>query len=211
MWLFFLIQVADHWPLSLLGYVPAWAAVPYGVLGAGCANYATKFKFILGIDDALDIFAVHAIGGLVGNICTAFFATNYIASLGGDPGSAIDGGWLDHNWIQIAYQLAGSFSGGAYSFVCTAVILFVLDLIPGLRIRSSEEAEILGIDDAEVGEFAYDYVEVAREAPVAVEVEPASIVAQDHAASPRGLSNLLPLRDKDERPRPEGAYRILRY
>ena len=56
------------------GYVPAWSAVVFGVVGAAACNYATKLKFVLGIDDALDIFAVHAIGGLVGNILTAFFA-----------------------------------------------------------------------------------------------------------------------------------------
>ena len=56
------------------GYVPAWSAVIYGVV-AGCAcNYGTKIKFWLGIDDALDIFAVHAIGGCVGNLLTGLFA-----------------------------------------------------------------------------------------------------------------------------------------
>ena len=56
------------------GYVPAWSAVIYGVLAGSACNYGTKIKFLLGIDDALDIFAVHAIGGLVGNLCTGFFA-----------------------------------------------------------------------------------------------------------------------------------------
>ena len=56
------------------GFVPAWAAVVFGVVGASACNYGTKIKFLLGIDDALDIFAVHAIGGLVGNVLTAFFA-----------------------------------------------------------------------------------------------------------------------------------------
>jgi Amt family ammonium transporter len=56
------------------GYVPAWSAVIYGVLAGTACNYGTKLKFHLGIDDALDIFAVHAIGGLVGNLCTGFFA-----------------------------------------------------------------------------------------------------------------------------------------
>ncbi len=36
-------------------------------------------------------------------------------------------------------------------------------MIPGLKIRASENSEILGIDDAEIGEFAYDYVELTRE------------------------------------------------
>ncbi|OAA68734.1 ammonium transporter [Niveomyces insectorum RCEF 264] len=143
------------------GYVPVWAAVVYGVLGAAGANYATKLKFLLRIDDALDIFAVHAIGGLVGNICTGFFAADYIAHL--DGVQVIPGGWVNRHWVQLAIQLADSFSGGCYSFVGTCIILFVLNMIPGLRLRAREAAEILGIDDAEIGEFAYDYVELTRE------------------------------------------------
>ena len=46
----------------------------------------------------------------------------------------------------------------SYSFVMTTIILWLLHFIPGMRLRASEEAEILGIDDAEMGEFAYDYV-----------------------------------------------------
>ncbi|KAJ2896815.1 hypothetical protein MKZ38_005226 [Zalerion maritima] len=141
------------------GYSPVWSAVVYGVLGASFANYATKLKFLLGIDDALDIFAVHGIGGLVGNICTGFFATNAISGLDGSD----QGGWLDHNWKQLGYQVADSFTGGIYSFAGTCIILFILNIIPGLQLRAKEDAEILGIDDAEIGEFAYDYVELTRE------------------------------------------------
>lgn len=56
------------------GFVPAWSAVIFGVVGAVCCNYATKLKYLLGVDDALDIFAEHGIGGIVGNLLTAFFA-----------------------------------------------------------------------------------------------------------------------------------------
>lgn len=143
------------------GYVPVWAAVPFGVLGAALANYATKLKFLLGVDDALDIFAVHGIGGLVGNILTGFFAADYIAAL--DGVTRIDGGWLNQNWVQLGKQLADSLTGGAYSFVLTCVILLVMNLIPGLQLRVSEESEVVGVDDAEIGEFAYDYVELTRE------------------------------------------------
>lgn len=38
-----------------------------------------------------------------------------------------------------------------------------MNLIPGLRLRANEEAEVLGMDDAEIGEFAYDYVELTRD------------------------------------------------
>lgn len=56
------------------GFVTPWAAFVFGVVGAIACNYATKLKFLLRVDDALDIFAVHAIGGLVGNILTGLFA-----------------------------------------------------------------------------------------------------------------------------------------
>lgn len=117
---------------------------------------------------------------MVGNICTAFFAADYIAALDGT--SRIDGGWLNHHWIQLGYQIADSMAGGAYSFVGTCLILFVLNLIPGLQIRASEDAEILGIDDAEIGEFAYDYVELTREVLNDVDHEVGSRYSADPAA-----------------------------
>lgn len=63
------------------GFVPAWSAVVYGVVGGIGCNYATKIKFWLKIDDALDIFAVHCIGGLIGNLLTGLFAADYIVRL----------------------------------------------------------------------------------------------------------------------------------
>lgn len=143
------------------GFVTPWASVIFGVVGAISCNYATKLKFLLRVDDALDIFAVHGIGGIVGNLLTGLFAADYIAHL--DGATEIDGGWINHNYIQLGYQLADSVSGMAYSFFGTCIILFILNLIPGLSLRAPEEDEIMGIDDAEIGEFAYDYVEVRRD------------------------------------------------
>lgn len=190
------------------GFVPVWASVLYGILGASCANYATKLKFLVGVDDALDIFAVHAVGGLVGNVCTAFFASRSVAAL--DGVTVIAGGWLDHHWVQLGYQLADSVAGGLYSFVLTTLILFLINMIPGLRLRAHEEAEILGIDDAEIGEFAYDYVELTREVlndDVVVggngahhgdhHVPGTSLYSRDHTASPFDPreKNSIPLTD----------------
>lgn len=75
----------------------------------------------------------------------------------------IPGGWLNRHWIQLAYQLADCVSGFSYSFFGTCLILFVMNLIPGLSLRATEEEEALGMDDAQLGEFAYDYVELRRE------------------------------------------------
>ncbi|KAK4981299.1 hypothetical protein LTR66_010094 [Elasticomyces elasticus] len=81
--------------------------------------------------------------------------------------TVIAGGWLNHHWIQLGYQLADSFAGGAYSFFGTLLILYTIDFIgrflPALRLRVSEDDEVLGIDEVEIGEFAYDYVELIRE------------------------------------------------
>ena len=58
----------------------------------------------------------------------------------------------------MGYQLADSVTGGAYSFVGTCIILGCIDGIgkffPVLKLRATEEEEILGIDDVEIGEFA---------------------------------------------------------
>lgn len=69
---------------------------------------------------------------------------------------------MNHNWIQLGYQLADSVAGFSYSFVMTCVILFLMNLVPGLSLRASGEDEEAGIDDAQLGEFAYDYVEISR-------------------------------------------------
>lgn len=163
------------------------------MLGASFSNYATKVKFLLGIDDALDIFAVHGVGGLVGNICTAFFASKNMAALDGT--TRIDGGWIDHHWKQMGFQLADSFTGGLYSFTGTCLILTIMNMIPGLRLRASEDAEIVGIDDAEIGEFAYDYVELTREVVNDLENEAGSRYSADPTVFHPYEKNSIPLID----------------
>lgn len=71
-----------------------------------------------------------------------------------DGSTEIDGGWINQNYIQLGYQLADSVTGMAYSFFGSCLILFIINMIPGLSLRVPEEDEILGIDDAEIGEFA---------------------------------------------------------
>lgn len=56
------------------GFIPPWAAVIFGVVGAGCCNMGTKVKYLLRIDEPMDIFAIHGVGGFVGMILTGFFA-----------------------------------------------------------------------------------------------------------------------------------------
>ncbi|KAK7058347.1 low affinity high capacity ammonium permease [Paramarasmius palmivorus] len=143
------------------GFVHPWAGLVIGILsGVGC-NLATKIKFLLKIDDALDLFAEHAIGGIIGLICNAFFADNAVISLDG-VNTSIEGGFLDRNWKQLYIQVAYIAATSAYSFVVTALIAKCVDLVPGCRLRGTREDEALGMDEVEIGEFATDYIEVGR-------------------------------------------------
>ena len=87
------------------------------------------------------------------------FYSDYITSL--DP-SLSGAGWISHHYVQLGYQIADCCAGFSWSFVLTCIILFLINLIPGLHLRVSAEDEELGIDDVQLGEFAYDYVEVQR-------------------------------------------------
>lgn len=85
---------------------------------------------------------------------------DYIAHL--DGFSKIPGGWVNKNYVQLGYQLADSVAGFSYSFVMTCVILFLMNLVPGLSLRVDAAEEEIGLDDGQLGEFAYDYVEITR-------------------------------------------------
>ncbi|KAI0470765.1 ammonium transporter [Xylariaceae sp. FL0804] len=163
------------------GFVTPWAAVIFGVVGAIGCNFATKLKFFMGVDEALDIFAVHAIGGIIGNLLTGIFAADYVAHL--DGATEIAGGWINHNYVQLGYQIADSVAGFSYSFVMTCLILFLMNLIPGLHLRVSAEDEETGIDDGQLGEFAYDYVELQRHTS---DVLPPELVGSSSKSSVRG-------------------------
>lgn len=135
------------------GFVPVWASVPIGVLGAAACNFAVDLKSVIGIDDGVDVWALHGVGGSVGAALTGIFAADYVAAL--DGATVIAGGWLNHHWVQLGYQLAGLTAIAAYSSVVTAIILLIMDRIPFLKLRLSAEEEELGTDNVQIGEFTY--------------------------------------------------------
>ncbi|QPG93948.1 hypothetical protein C2857_003751 [Epichloe festucae Fl1] len=142
------------------GYVTPWAAVIIGIVGGICCNLATKLKYLVGVDDALDIFAVHGVGGAVGGMLTGIFGASYIAGLDGATYAPI--GWIEHHWAQLGYQLTGICASAAWSFLMSSAILFLMNLVPGLSLRVSVAGEEAGVDSEECGEYAYDYVELTR-------------------------------------------------
>jgi Amt family ammonium transporter len=127
-------------------------------------------KYWIKIDDAMDVFAEHAVGGMIGLMANAIFGADYIVGLDGvttgssnpTTGTGI-GGWVIHNYRQFYIQLAYVVAATGYSFVMSAILAFIVNAIPGLHLRASPEAELMGMDDDQLGEFAYDYVEVRRD------------------------------------------------
>ncbi|MAR34479.1 MAG: ammonia channel protein [Chloroflexi bacterium] len=134
---------------GLVAITPAAGAVnPIGALaigfGAGLiCYYAVELIHKTKLDDALDVFAVHGVGGLWGCIATGIFAIESIAGVKG----AVQGEF-DQVWIQI-YTALGTL---AYSFVLTYGILYILDKIPVLGLRVSDSSEDQGLDLSEHGE-----------------------------------------------------------
>lgn len=103
-----------------------WKPFIFGVVGAIICNIATRLKYYLKIDDALDIFAIHGVAGIVGSLLTGIFSNMEYSS---------NGGWVDGNWIQFAYQLLGCTVTSVYVFVLSTVLLYLIDYIPGLHLR----------------------------------------------------------------------------
>lgn len=109
------------------------------------------------------MFAEHGVAGMVGLFFIGLFGDGAIIGLDGVNTGLYSGGFVNHNWKQLYIQFAYIVAVTAYSFVMSAVIAFAINKIPGLHLRASEEAELLGMDDDQLGEFAYDYVEVRRD------------------------------------------------
>ena len=119
------------------GYVGVMGAIAIG-FGAGALCYgAVWLQSKTRLDDALEVFAIHGVGGIWGAIATGIFAA---ATIGGTAG-AIEG-----NGGQVITQLVAVAATIGYSFVAILIILKVLDLIPGVGLRVSESDEDQGLD-----------------------------------------------------------------
>ena len=128
------------------GFVGVMGALAIGI-GAGVFCYgAVLLRAKTNVDDALEVVAVHGVGGLWGALATGIFA---VAAIGGTAG-AIEG-----NVDQMRIQIIAVGATIGYSFVVTVIILKVLDVIPGLGLRVSETEEDQGLDLTSHGERAF--------------------------------------------------------
>ncbi len=124
------------------GFVGPMGSIAVGV-GAGVLTfYAVRIRHKFGFDDALEVAAVHGVGGAWGAIATGIFAVGGIGLVDGETEALVT------NIIAVLATIS-------YSFIVTFVILKILDLIPGLGLRADETEEDTGLDIALHGERAY--------------------------------------------------------
>lgn len=119
------------------GFVGIPQSVCIGFVAAIASNLAVHWKSKSSLDDTLDVFPCHGIGGMVGMLMTGLFATTAVNSAGSD-------GWFYGNFTLFLHQFLGMLLVVAYSFVAGYLIFKFVDWIYPLRV--SEEEEEMGLD-----------------------------------------------------------------
>jgi Amt family ammonium transporter len=127
------------------GFVTPGGAILIGLAAGGLCYSATLLRERVKVDDALDVFAVHGVGGTFGAVATGVLATSAV--------QASYKGLIDGNPGQVFTQLAAVGATIAYAVVATFVIVKLVGVILGLRISARDEE--LGIDLSTHGEAAY--------------------------------------------------------
>ncbi len=123
------------------GYVGPMAAIAIGAVAGLICYAAMLFRIRKGLDESLDAWAVHGMGGLWGALATGIFAS-----------AAINGysGLLEGNVDQFIANTIGAVAAMVYAFVVTLVLAFIIDKTLGMRV--SEEEEYVGLDISQHGE-----------------------------------------------------------
>lgn len=129
------------------GFVDPLAGIPIGIVASVVCYYCMLFRMKKwGLDESLDVWAVHGMGGTWGALATGIFATVAVNSAGAD-------GAIAGNAIQVAKQLAGIGVVWAFAFGMTWILGKLVDVTMGLRVGSTEE--VIGLDISQHGERAY--------------------------------------------------------
>ncbi|MGH3881129.1 MAG: ammonium transporter [Actinophytocola sp.] len=146
------------------GFVSPLGSLVIGAAAGGICALLVGFKTWIGLDDSLDVAAVHLGGGAVGSLCVGLFASKAI-----NPAGA-DGLFYGGGYAQLGRQALVVAVVAVYSFVATYAIGAFLDRLIGNRV--SPRSESIGVDLTQHGEAAYqldpaDPLHVARsEAPL---------------------------------------------
>jgi len=128
------------------GFVTPMAALMIGLITGLVCFFAVEYVVRGRVDDALDVFGVHGIGGMVGALLTGVFATKLVNPAGAD-------GLLYGNPGQLLTQAIAVIVVAAYSAGVTFVLLKIIDATIGIRVSEAEEQA--GLDESQHGEVAY--------------------------------------------------------
>ncbi len=126
------------------GFVTPMGALVMGLIGGFVCYGAVMLKGKFSYDDSLDAFGIHGIGGMIGALLTGVFAAK---AIGGTEGV------LEGNLAVMGPQIAGVVATMIYAMGVTAVLLKILDMTMGLRVKEDQERE--GLDTTSHGEHAY--------------------------------------------------------
>lgn len=129
------------------GFVPLWAAPIIGTAAGLVCYLAVQFKNKMKWDDALDVWGVHGIGGVLGSILLGVFASKAINPAGAD-------GILFGNSSFLLKQIVAVVGASVYAFVFTYLMLIIINKITPVRVSESDET--IGLDNSLHGESAYD-------------------------------------------------------
>jgi Amt family ammonium transporter len=137
------------------GFVKPMPALMIGfAAGVVCYLMVVKVKSMLGYDDSLDAFGVHGAGGTLGALLTGVFATKEVNQPFKDgSGNPLPVGLLEGNGGQLVNQLIGVAISWVIAIVATLVILKIVDLVTGHRVKP--EQETMGLDLSQHGEEGY--------------------------------------------------------
>ena len=124
------------------GFVDPSSAIVIGFIAGVVCYGAILLRERLKVDDALDVWAVHGVGGTLGVLLTGVLATTAVNTVGR--------GWIDGNFGQVGIQLVAIVAVWVYSAVATFAILKVVDVAVGLRVGEAEEEA--GLDVSQHGE-----------------------------------------------------------
>lgn len=133
------------------GFVGPMGAFGIGIVGSIAAYSAVKLMSKTRIDDALEVFAVHGVGGIWGSIATGIFAVQQVDNNGIMQNVGLIDGETGLLWANFRAVVAVA----VYSGIMTFIILKILDVIPGLGLRVTREQEDLGLDITLHGERGY--------------------------------------------------------
>jgi Amt family ammonium transporter len=128
------------------GFVSPIMGIPIGVVAAAIAYFCMQLRIRKKIDESLDVWAVHGMGGTWGTLATGLFATIAVNSAGGD-------GLFYGNALQFLKQLAGVAAIWVFAFGMTWILGKIVDVVMGLRVNETEES--VGLDISQHGERAY--------------------------------------------------------